>query len=50
MAWGERAGNVPISSVMGILSDHLQVEHNVDESKLTKISRLVESFSGIRVP
>ena len=47
---GERAGNVPISSVMGILNDHLKVEHNVDESKLTKISRLVESFSGIRVP
>ncbi len=47
---GERAGNVPISSVMGILTDHLKVEHNVDESKLTKISRLVESFSGIRVP
>jgi D-citramalate synthase len=47
---GERAGNVPISSVLGILNDHLKVEHNVDESKLTKISRLVESFSGIRVP
>ncbi len=47
---GERAGNVPISSVMGILNDHLKVEHNVDESKLTRISRLVESFSGIRVP
>ncbi len=47
---GERAGNVAISSVMGILNDHLKVEHNVDESKLTKISRLVESFSGIRVP
>lgn len=47
---GERAGNVPLSSVMGILNDHLKVETNVDESKLTKISRLVESFSGIRVP
>ncbi len=47
---GERAGNVPISSVIGILNDHLRVEHNVDESKLTKISRLVESFSGLRVP
>ena len=47
---GERAGNVPISSVMGILNDHLDVKTNVDESKLTRISRLVESFSGIRVP
>jgi len=47
---GERAGNVPLSSVMGVLNDHLDVKTNLDESKLTKISRLVESFSGIRVP
>ena len=47
---GERAGNVPLSSVIGILNDHLKVENGVDESRLTKISRLVESFSGIRVP
>jgi (R)-citramalate synthase len=47
---GERAGNVPISSVVGVLNDHLGVKTNLDESKLTKISRLVESFSGIRVP
>jgi len=47
---GERAGNVPLSSVVGILNDHLHVANGVDESKLTKISRLVESFSGLRVP
>ena len=47
---GERAGNVPISSVVGVLNDHLGVKTHLDESKLTKISRLVESFSGIRVP
>lgn len=47
---GERAGNVPLSSVIAILNDHLKVETGVDETKLTKISRLVESFSGIRVP
>ncbi len=47
---GERAGNVPLSSVIGIMNDHLKVENSVDETKLTKISRLVESFSGIRVP
>jgi D-citramalate synthase len=47
---GERAGNVPLSSVAGILNDHLKVDNSVDETKLTKISRLVESFSGIRVP
>ncbi|MFC2116833.1 2-isopropylmalate synthase, partial [Bacteroidota bacterium] len=47
---GERAGNVPLSSVIGILKDHMNVETNIDETKLTKISRIVESFSGIRVP
>jgi len=47
---GERAGNVPLSSVVGILNDHLKIENGVDESKLTKISRIVESFSGIRIP
>ena len=47
---GERAGNVPLSSVVGILKDHLKIGTNLDESKLTKISRIVESFSGIRVP
>jgi D-citramalate synthase len=47
---GERAGNVPLSSVIGILNDHLNIENTVDESKLTKISRIVESFSGIRIP
>jgi D-citramalate synthase len=47
---GERAGNVPLSSVVGILKDHLRVETNIDETSLTKISRIVEAFSGIRVP
>lgn len=46
---GERAGNVPLSSVVAILNDHLKVENRVDESKLSRISRLVESFSGIRI-
>ncbi|OQX97316.1 MAG: 2-isopropylmalate synthase [Bacteroidetes bacterium 4572_117] len=46
---GERAGNVPLSSVIGIVKDHLNVKTRLDESKLTKISNVVESFSGIRV-
>ncbi len=47
---GERAGNVPLSSVMGILRDHLKVVVNIDESKLYKVSKVVESFSGVRIP
>ncbi|MEH0152827.1 alpha-isopropylmalate synthase regulatory domain-containing protein [Limibacter armeniacum] len=47
---GERAGNVPLSSVIGIVQDHLGYEMNVDETKLYKTCKLVESFSGIRIP
>lgn len=47
---GERAGNVSLASVVGILNDHLNMDNNLDESKLTRISRLVETFSGIRIP
>jgi D-citramalate synthase len=47
---GERAGNVPLSSVIGIVKDHFKYEMNVDETKLYKVSKFVESFSGIRIP
>jgi len=47
---GERAGNVPLSSVIGIVQDHFNYEMNVDEKKLYKVSKFVESFSGIRIP
>ncbi|MBN2166483.1 MAG: 2-isopropylmalate synthase [Marinilabiliaceae bacterium] len=47
---GERAGNAPLASVIGIINDHLKLESGIDESKLTRVSRMVESFSGIRIP
>ncbi|QQS49934.1 MAG: 2-isopropylmalate synthase [Bacteroidota bacterium] len=47
---GERAGNVPLSSVIGIVKDHFHYEMNVDESKLNIVSRMVETYSGIRIP
>jgi len=47
---GERAGNVPLSSVIGIVHDHLGLKMNVQEDQLYKVSKLVESFSGIRIP
>ncbi len=47
---GERAGNAPLASVIGILSDHLNVDFNLLESKLTRISQMVETLSGIRIP
>ncbi|MFT7030801.1 MAG: D-citramalate synthase [Marinoscillum sp.] len=47
---GERAGNVPMSSVIGIVKDHLHFDMNVDETKLYKVCKIVESFSGVRIP
>ncbi|MDD4109346.1 MAG: alpha-isopropylmalate synthase regulatory domain-containing protein [Prolixibacteraceae bacterium] len=47
---GERAGNAPLSSVIATIKDHLKMKTNVNEGQLNKISRLVESFSGIRIP
>lgn len=47
---GERAGNAPLSSVIGVLHDHLNAETSVDEFMITKASKIVETFSGIRIP
>ncbi len=47
---GERAGNVPLASVIGILNDHLKLPNQIDESKITKVSKMVEQFSGLRIP
>jgi D-citramalate synthase len=47
---GERAGNAPLSSVIATITDHLKMKSNVNESNLNKVSKLVESFSGIRIP
>ena len=47
---GERAGNAPLSSVIATIKDHLHMKTNVNEQQLNKVSKLVESFSGIRIP
>ena len=47
---GERAGNVPLSSVIGIVKDHLKGDLSVREEKLYLVSKLIESFSGVRIP
>ncbi len=47
---GERAGNVPLSSVIAVVEDHFDYKLSVDESKLNLVSKMVESFSGIRIP
>ena len=48
---GERTGNATLSSVVSVLADHFpEAETNVVETGLNKISRIVEAFSGIRIP
>lgn len=47
---GERAGNARLSSVVAVLKDHQKKELSINEAKLNKISKLVEAFSGFRIP
>jgi (R)-citramalate synthase len=47
---GERAGNAPLSSVLAVIKDLAGKEININEKKITMVSKLVESFSGIRIP
>ncbi len=47
---GERAGNAPLASVIGVLHDHLNAETSINEFEITKVSKMVETFSGIRIP
>ncbi|WP_299059850.1 alpha-isopropylmalate synthase regulatory domain-containing protein [uncultured Polaribacter sp.] len=48
---GERAGNAPMASVIAVINDFLDdVKVNVNEKALNKVSKLVETFSGFRIP
>lgn len=47
---GERAGNVTLDEVVVVLRDHAGIRTSVDERALSEVSKLVEVFSGRRVP
>ena len=47
---GERAGNTPLASVVAVLKDHTDVEMRINEEKLSLLSKMIETFSGIRIP
>jgi D-citramalate synthase len=47
---GERAGNVPLSSVIGIVKDHFDYNMSIDEKMVNRVSKTVETYSGIRIP
>lgn len=47
---GERAGNTPLSSAVAVIKDHLQLNTNIREENLYAVCKIVESYSGIRIP
>lgn len=48
---GERAGNAPLASAVAVINDFLpEISINVEESAIYNVSKLVETFSGFRIP
>ena len=48
---GERAGNASMSSAVAAINDFMpEVEIGIKESFIYTVSKLVESFSGVRIP
>jgi D-citramalate synthase len=48
---GERAGNAALASVIAVIKDFVpEVDVSVRESSIYKVSKLVETFSGVRIP
>ena len=48
---GERAGNAPLASTIAVLNDFMpEVSTSVSEHSLYTVTKIVESFSGVRVP
>jgi D-citramalate synthase len=48
---GERAGNTPLESTVAVINDFMpDVSINVKESSLYSVSKLVETFTGYRIP
>ena len=47
---GERGGNAPLDEVVAAIRDHTDLNVAVDEKKIYKTSKMVEAFSGKRIP
>lgn len=47
---GERAGNAPLTSILAITHDLLKLKTNILEKNVYHVSKVVESYSGIRIP
>ena len=48
---GERAGNAPLASTIAVINDFMpDIEIGVKETSLYSVSKLVETFTGYRIP
>ena len=48
---GERAGNAPLESTVAVINDYLpEVSIGIKETSLYSVSKLVETFTGYRIP
>ncbi len=48
---GERAGNAPLASVVAVINDFVpEASIRVKEKSLYSVSKLIETFSGFRIP
>lgn len=47
---GERAGNAPLSSTIAVIHDMLHLSTGIDETKINRVSGIVESYSGVAIP
>ncbi len=46
---GERAGNASLTSVLALIHDHLRLKTNINESNVYYVSKVIESYSGVRI-
>ena len=47
---GERAGNASLSSAVAVIHDMLHMSTGIDESKINRVSHIIESYSGGAIP
>lgn len=48
---GERAGNAPLESTVAVINDYMpEVSISIKETSLYTVSKLVETFTGYRIP
>lgn len=46
---GERAGNTSLASIIAVFHDQLSIRTSINEKKINKVSKIVETFSGMVV-